>query len=137
MKRTLLCACAGLLSALTFLPAAQAEVTQDEQGRAVLVSRDASGRVCRRAVLEADGSRHTTATQYWPKSKTAKRTVEEDLDPAGRPTSRVVSVFDDQGRVLDRRTVSINAAGRQRGTLTLFSYDSKGRARRMTSPIVR
>jgi YD repeat-containing protein len=135
IKRILLCACASLLSALTFLPAAQAEVTQDEEGRVELVNRDASGRVQSRTVLEADGARHTTATEYWPKSKVAKRTVEEDLDPAGHPTSRVVSAFDSRGRVLERRAVSIDAAGRERGTRTHFAYDAQGRVRKSTSPI--
>jgi hypothetical protein len=137
MKRILFCACTGLLSALTFLPTLRAEVTEDEQGRPVIVSRDAAGRVCSRTVIEADGSRHVTTTEYWPASKVARRTVDEDRDPAGRATKRTVARFDDWGRVLERRSVTIDAAGKRRGTRTLYSYDAEGRAREATSPLGR
>jgi YD repeat-containing protein len=137
MKKIPLGALTAVLAMLAFVPALRAEVTEDEQGRVVLVNHDSSGRVCSRTVLEADGARHTTATEYWPKSQVAKRTAEEDRDAAGRPVKRTTSLFDRQGRVRERSAVSIDATGRQRGTRTLFSYDAQGRPHETTSPLQR
>ncbi len=115
----------------------RAEVTTDAEGRKVLVSRDASGRVLTRAILSEDGSRHLAATEYWPQSKVAKRTVEEDQDRAGRATKRTVRHFDQQGRLRESRAVSIDVAGNERGTRTRYAYDAQGRAHKMTSRVGR
>ena len=137
MKRLLLCVGATSIFALTFLPVVRAEVAQDEQGRTVLVSSDSAGRVTNRTVLEADGSRHVTATEYWEKGKVARRMVDEDRDPDGRATRRTLSTFDNRGRVIESSAVTIDAAGQERGTRTRYSYDVEGQPSKTTSRIGR
>jgi len=137
MTKPLLCVCASLTLALAFTPSSRAEVTQDEQGRTVLVARDASGRVTHRSVVEADGSRHVTRTQYWPTGAAAKRTVDEELDASGRPTKRTDSRYDTGGRVLETTAVTIDGGGKERGTRTRYSYGPQGEAHPTTSRVER
>ena len=117
--------------------ALQAEVTKDASGRPVLESRDASGRVLSRIVLEADGSRHVTSTEYWPESQVARRTVDENADGTGRVTKRVTQEFDEGGRLQERKDVAVDAAGKQQGTRTRYSYDAKGARTETTLPLER
>ena len=137
MKSLLLCLCGSLALTLAFVPSGRAEVTQDDQGRTVLVARDASGRVTHRSVLEADGSRHETRTQYWPTGTAAKRTVEEDRDASGRPTKRTDSRYDASGRVLETTAVTVDPSGKERGTRTRYSYGAQGEAHPTTSRVER
>ena len=106
-------------------------------GSVVLLSRDVSGRVQSRRVLSADGSRVATATEYWPHTDVARRSVEEAVDPAGRPTRRTVQEFDQRGRLLERRAVSIDTAGKERGSRTRYNYDARGQRSATTSPVER
>jgi YD repeat-containing protein len=117
--------------------AAWAEKTRDESGRVVLVDRDASGRELRRTVLGDDGSRQVTSREYWTGQKTVKRSVEETRDRSGRPTARTTETFDLRGRLLERHAVSIDAAGRERGTRTTYAYDAAGERRESTTPVGR
>jgi hypothetical protein len=112
-----------------------AELTHDAAGRRVLVSRDSLGRVQRRIILNADGSQHTTASEFWPHGNVARRVVDEDRDGTGRPTGRTLQRFDARGRILERRAVVIDAAGQERGTHTRYSYDAGGRSSQTTSPV--
>ena len=137
MKGILLRSGLALLATACCLRIAQAEVTTDADGRTVLVGRDAAGRVLSRTVVNDDGSRHITASEYWAKSQVVKRRVDEDLDRTGRATKRVVREFDARGRVRESRAVSIDAAGKERGTRTRYSYDAKGQCHKTTSRVER
>jgi hypothetical protein len=137
MKTILLRAGLALLATVCCLRIARAEVRTNADGRTALVSRDATGRVLSRTVMNDDGSRHTTATEYWAKSQVVKRSVDEDLDRSGRPTKRVVREYDDRGRVRESRAVSIDDAGKERGTRTRYGYDAEGRSHKTTSQVER
>ena len=126
-----------VLSLVPCLPAQAAQATADDSSPVVQVSRDESGRVHRRMIVNADGSRHVTATEYWPHGSVASRTVDEDVDRTGRPTARTVQQFDQRGRLLERRAASMDAAGRERGTRTLYTYGAQGRVSESTSPLER
>jgi hypothetical protein len=63
--------------------------------------------------------------------------VEQDLDRAGRATRRIVQEFDAQGRPISRRAVSIDAAGKETGTVTRYTYDARGGASETATPVER
>ena len=138
MTHNTLRACAVLLCALLPPSTRAAYAGEDAAGHDVLVSRDASGRVQSRTILNADGSRHVVSNQYWAESQVVRLSVEEDLDRTGRPTRRSIQEFDDRGRPLERRTVSIDATGKEHGiSRTRFTYDAQGRSSETTSPLGR
>jgi hypothetical protein len=112
-----------------------AEVTKDAAGGVVLSARDALGNTTSRRVIHADGTEHSTRSEYWPGTRIANRAVVEDLDHRGRATRRVVQTFDRGGRELERSTVTIDAAGRESGTRTRVRYDAKGAATRESTTI--
>jgi hypothetical protein len=115
--------------------AVYAQAGKDASGRPVLVTKDASGRIQSRTVLNADGSRHVTSNEYWPESTVARHTVDQDIDASGRTTRRLVQEFDDHGRVLEKRDLNVDAAGKERGTRTRYSYDPQGQRRETSSPL--
>lgn len=136
-KRVVLCLRSAALPAVLSLAVLPAVAADRNASPRIVVSRDASGRVQKRVVLNTDGSRHVTATEYWPYSSVASHTVDEDIDRAGRPTARTVQEFDQRGRLRERRAVSIDAAGRESGTRTRYTYDAHGRVDGRTSPVER
>jgi YD repeat-containing protein len=126
------------LSAFVLLtPASRAETTTEASGQVALVARAAAGCEPMHAVVNADGTRQVTSTECWPQSRVPRRTVKEDRNQAGRPTGRIVQEFDARGRAISRRAVSIDAAGKESGTLTRYTYDSRGGAVEATSPVGR
>jgi YD repeat-containing protein len=130
----LMCAVSALV---LVTPDSRAQTTTDASGQVVLQARDASGCEPMHVVVNADGSRHVTSTECWPQARVPRRTVQEDRDRAGRPTGRIVQEFDAQGRAISRRTVSIDATGKERGTLTRYTYDARGRASETAFPVGR
>jgi YD repeat-containing protein len=127
----------ALLALSLCVPGVQAAQAKDESGRAVLVSRNPSGRIRNRTVLNGDGSRHVTATEYWPQTGLVRRTTDEDVDRRGRPTGRTSREFDVRGRLRVRQTVSIDASGHEHATVTRISYDAQGRGTETTSAVER
>ena len=124
-----------VLAALLWAAPVRAQATRDAEGRTVRVTKDSAGRVQSRTVLNADGSRHITSHEYWPESTVARHTLDQDVDAAGRQTRRVAQEFDDHGRVLERRELNVDPAGKERGTRTRYSYDPQGQRHEETSPL--
>jgi len=99
------------------------------------VTKDARGRVIFRMKQNADRSSHRTSIQYRSDSEQPAVVVDEDLDPSQRPTRRVEQRFDDQGRLKEKLEVTIDPAGKERGTLTRYSYDPSGQRFDEAKPI--
>jgi len=128
-----LCMVASMLLIPAVLPAQGA---REASGHAVFVSRDAMGRIQRQATRNADGSQHVVANVYWPQSTVVEGRVTEDLDSTGLATHRTTEKFDTRARILERRDVAIDAAGKERGTLSRFHYDTQGHGSHTTFAVV-
>ena len=126
-----------LLLPLLALPWTATAATQSGSEGGGLVARDASGRVLSRTELLSDGKRRVTHNEYWPQSQTLRRSLAEDSDPSGRVVGKTTQEFDERGRPLDRRTVTIDTAGREHGTRTHYTYDPQGHSRETTAPVGR
>jgi YD repeat-containing protein len=136
-KRLQVLVCVASTLALLRPTVSGAEAMKDASRQVVHLARDTSGCEPIHAVVNADGSRHVMSTECWPQSRLPRRTVDEELDRAGRATRRVVQEFDARGRPILRRAFSIDAAGEEHGSLTRYTYDAGGRASETTSPIER
>ena len=98
------------------------------------VTKDAKGRVVSRTVANPDGSSRTSM-QYATASERPALVVDEDLDASGRTTRRVEQRFDDGGRLREKVQVTINVAGKERGTRTRYQYDTSGRRSEDVTPL--
>jgi hypothetical protein len=99
------------------------------------ITKDARGRVISRMKQNADGSSHRTSIEYGSDSEKPALVVDEDLDPRNRPTRRVEQRFDDQGRLRAKLEVTIDAAGKERGTRTRYWYDPSGQRFDEATPV--
>lgn len=99
------------------------------------VTKDAKGRVTSRTQENADRSSHRTSIVYGSDSARPSVVVDEDLDPLRRPTRRVEQRFDEQGRLHEKVDVTIDAAGKERGTRTTYRYDASGQRLEEATPI--
>ena len=98
------------------------------------VVRDAAGREVSRTRLNADGSCDRTLVNYG--EGMAKTIVREGLSAQGQVTQRLVERFDAVGRLAQRKEVTVDSNGAERGKRLSYDYDADGR-QRVTTEILK
>jgi len=116
-----------LVSLIAFGPSAALAAAPDE------VTTDASGREISRVHSNADGSSQHTSTKY--AEGQARTVVREEINPRSRVTQRVVEQYDSSGRLAQRKEVTVDATGREKGQRLSYRYDPDGRPRVTTEVI--
>lgn len=113
-----------------FLSAAEARPSADDQ-----VVKDPKGRVISKLTTNADKSAHRSSFQYGSDSAQPLVVVDEDLDPMGHATKRVVQRFDSRGRIQEKLDLQIDAGEGQTGTRTRYTYDPSGQRFEQVTPV--
>ena len=97
------------------------------------VATDATGREISRIHANADGSSQRTLTKYG--EDRAKTVVREGLNADDLVTERVVEQFDSLGRLAQRKQVTVDVDGRERGQLRSYTYLPDGHQRVTTETV--
>jgi hypothetical protein len=86
--------------------------------------KDASGRLLRQVVFNADGTIHHLAIIYGPRA--SKITINVALDAVRDPVAETRETLDEDGRIVEREDMTVTD-GVQVKTRTKYNYDPAGR----------